>query len=100
MPFLGEVIAWVETDNFRSLISGPLNSVFGRKRLVIFGNVLFIGGAFMMAFSPAGTMVFIMLGRVVVGLAMGMQVRFSVHHTHTRYGLPHSPAVHCRAVSC
>jgi MFS family permease len=54
-----------------SLFAGPLTSVFGRKRLVIFGNILFVGGALMMALSPDSTMAIIMVGRVIVGLAMG-----------------------------
>lgn len=37
---------------------------------MLFGNVLFVGGAFTMAFSP-NSMLVIMVGRVIVGLAMG-----------------------------
>lgn len=84
---------WVLTG-FRALFAGPLNYVIGRRKMVMFSNVLFIGGAFMMAFSPAGFLSLIMAGRMVVGLAMGAP-NWSLSSDIIRNGVVDCSALYC-----
>lgn len=49
--------------------SGPLSDKIGRRRLVLFIAIVFIIGAMMLAFAPNVTM--LVLGRLVIGLAVG-----------------------------
>eukprot|EP01127_Copromyxa_protea_P015044 TRINITY_DN427_c0_g1_i11.p1 TRINITY_DN427_c0_g1~~TRINITY_DN427_c0_g1_i11.p1 ORF type:complete len:539 (+),score=107.40 TRINITY_DN427_c0_g1_i11:49-1665(+) len=63
LAFLGAI--------FGPMIAGPLASAMGRKKLLMLGSLLFMAGACLMAFSP-DSMFVIMIGRVVVGLAMGI----------------------------
>lgn len=51
-------------------IGGWISDRFGRKKSILFANGLFAMGALVMAFAPAPLM--IILGRIVVGLGVGM----------------------------
>ncbi|WP_086428072.1 sugar porter family MFS transporter [Staphylococcus cornubiensis] len=50
-------------------LSGPLSEKFGRRRLVFMISIVFIIGALILALAP--TMEILVLGRVVIGLAVG-----------------------------
>ncbi|TYG70765.1 hypothetical protein ES288_D05G340300v1 [Gossypium darwinii] len=51
-------------------IGGWISDRFGRKRSILLADVLFAVGALVMAFAPAPVM--IILGRILVGLGVGM----------------------------
>lgn len=51
-------------------IGGWMNDRFRRKKLILVVDVVFFVGAIVMALSPASWM--IILGRVLVGLGVGM----------------------------
>ncbi|MBA0721445.1 hypothetical protein Golax_008990 [Gossypium laxum] len=51
-------------------IGGWISDTFGRKRSILLADVLFAVGALVMAFAPAPVM--IILGRILVGLGVGM----------------------------
>lgn len=53
-----------------SLFSGTASDKLGRKKLIMFADFLFTVGAFIMAFAP--TIAALMLGRVLVGLGVGV----------------------------
>jgi len=53
-----------------SLFSGTASDKVGRKKLIMFADVLFTLGAFTMAFSPS--IAVLMAGRVLVGLGVGV----------------------------
>lgn len=53
-----------------SLFSGTASDRWGRKKIILFSDVLFTIGALIMAFAP--TIPILMLGRVIVGLGVGM----------------------------
>lgn len=50
-------------------LSGPLSEKFGRRRLVFMISIVFIIGALILALAP--TMEILVLGRVIIGLAVG-----------------------------
>ncbi|PCF48645.1 sugar porter family MFS transporter [Staphylococcus delphini] len=50
-------------------LSGPLSEKLGRRRLVFMISIVFIIGALILALAP--TMEFLVLGRVIIGLAVG-----------------------------
>jgi SP family myo-inositol transporter-like MFS transporter 13 len=53
-----------------SLFSGTASDRWGRKKLIMFADILFTIGAIIMAFAP--TIGVLMLGRVFVGLGVGV----------------------------
>lgn len=53
-----------------SLISGTLSDKIGRKKVIMAADLLFTAGAFVMAFAP--TILCLMMGRILVGLGVGM----------------------------
>ena len=53
-----------------SLFSGTASDKLGRKKLILFADLLFTIGAFTMAFAPS--IVVLMIGRVLVGLGVGV----------------------------
>jgi len=55
---------------FGSLLAGPLSDGLGRKIVIIFSDLLFVAGSFIMAFST--TIIMLMIGRFVVGLGVGI----------------------------
>lgn len=50
-------------------LSGPLSEKLGRRRLVLMISIVFIIGALILALAP--TMEILVLGRVIIGLAVG-----------------------------
>lgn len=55
---------------FGAAIGGWINDMFGRRMSILAADVLFFIGAIVMAVAPAPWM--IILGRVLVGLGVGM----------------------------
>ena len=53
-----------------SLFSGTASDKVGRKKLIMFADLLFTLGAFTMAFAPS--IAVLMIGRVLVGLGVGV----------------------------
>ena len=53
-----------------SLFSGILSDKIGRKKVIMSADLLFTIGAFVMAFAP--TIWVLMLGRVLVGMGVGV----------------------------
>ena len=53
-----------------SLIGGPLSDIYGRKPVLILGDIMFTLGALIMMLAP--TIAVLMVGRVVVGLGVGL----------------------------
>lgn len=53
-----------------SLIAGPLSDSFGRKPIIIVSDALFVGGSMLMALAQ--TITHLMIGRVLVGLGVGV----------------------------
>lgn len=53
-----------------ALSGARANGAFGRRKVIIFSAVLFIGGALIMTFAPDWILLF--LGRIVVGYAVGI----------------------------
>lgn len=53
-----------------SLFSGTASDKLGRKKLILFADLLFTLGAFTMAFTP--TILILMVGRILVGLGVGV----------------------------
>ncbi|ARJ50521.1 sugar porter family MFS transporter [Staphylococcus lutrae] len=54
---------------FGSGLSGPLSEKFGRRRLVFMISIVFIIGALILSLAP--TMEILVLGRLIIGLAVG-----------------------------
>ena len=52
------------------MFSGTASDKLGRKKLIMFADFLFTMGAFVMAFAP--TIAALMIGRVLVGLGVGV----------------------------
>ena len=52
-----------------AFFSGSISDKFGRKKIIIGIDVLFTVGALIMAFAP--TIDVLMLGRLIIGLAVG-----------------------------
>ncbi|KAL6903521.1 hypothetical protein ACP4OV_004334 [Aristida adscensionis] len=55
---------------FGAAVGGWMNDKFGRKPSIIIADILFLGGALVMALSPTPQV--IIVGRVLVGLGVGM----------------------------
>ena len=55
---------------FGALIAGPLSDGLGRKPIIIISDVLFAAGSFIMAFAE--TIAVLYVGRITVGLAVGV----------------------------
>ena len=55
---------------FGALIAGPLSDAFGRRPIIIVSSFLYAVGSVVMAFAE--TIATLMLGRVIVGLGVGV----------------------------
>lgn len=55
---------------FGALVAGPLSDKFGRKKIILGDGLLFIIGAFALAFAPSVN--FLIYGRLLVGFAIGI----------------------------
>ena len=53
-----------------SIFSGTLSDKIGRKPVILLADLLFTIGALLMAFAPSIN--FLMFGRVVIGLGVGI----------------------------
>ena len=53
-----------------ALFSGTLSDQIGRKKVIIFADVLFTAGALVMATAP--TIPVLMLGRLIIGFGIGI----------------------------
>ena len=53
-----------------ALFSGTISDKIGRKPVILVSDVFFTVGALIMAFSP--TIAWLMIGRLVVGLGIGV----------------------------
>ena len=53
-----------------ALVAGPSSDAFGRKPVIIASDVLFVAGSTVMASAP--TVGVLMVGRLLVGLAIGV----------------------------
>ena len=53
-----------------ALFSGSISDRIGRKKVIIFADVLFTTGSLIMAFSP--TIAVLMIGRLIIGFGVGI----------------------------
>ena len=53
-----------------SLFSGTVSDYYGRKKLIMFADVMFTLGSLLMGYAPTITM--LIIGRVIVGIGVGI----------------------------
>lgn len=54
-----------------ALVGGLLNQFIGRKWTIIISSVLFIVGSVVLAATPPGVFAQLLVGRIIVGFAIG-----------------------------
>lgn len=53
-----------------ALFSGNISDKIGRKKVIIFADILFTAGSVVMAFAP--TIAVLMVGRLIIGFGVGI----------------------------
>jgi len=84
LPFLKDAAGWGLTDSqteivttavligaiLGSILSGKATDIWGRKKVIIVTSIIFAVGSVQTAFAP--TYLFLILGRIVIGFAIGI----------------------------